>query len=97
MKMLWLSAITATCLLLGNMANAGDRHHWDDHREARDRRCDDDHWRRGNGWGRPVYYRPVQYRPAEVYYRPVYYRPAPVYREPVRYRDGVHGSITVGF
>lgn len=99
MKMLWLSAVTATCLLFGSVANAGDRHRdWDRH-EWRDHHYDDRAYHRG--WGRPAY-REVYYRPAEVYYRPVY-RPAPVpvpvVYEPVRgYSNGaVHGTISVGF
>ena len=104
MKMLWLSAVTATCVLFGSMAHAGDHHH---RGERYERHCDD--WRPRHDWGRrEVYYRPVHYRPAEVYYRPVHYRPAavvpvvpavPVAYEPMPVYGGgrVHGSITVGF
>lgn len=102
MKRLWLSAITATCLLFGSMAHAGDHHHNRGDRYERHH----DNWRPRNDWRpREVYYRPVHYRPAPVYYAPVRYRPVPVVPvayEPVPvyggYRgDGVHGSITVGF
>jgi len=96
MKLLWLSAITATCLLFGSVAHAGD--HWrGDRHEWRERRCDD--YRPARGWERHA--RPVYYRPAEVYYRPVYQAApvaVPVVYAPVRaYPGGVHGSITVGF
>lgn len=103
MKKLWLSAIAATCLLAGSVANAGDHWRgdhdngwhrgWDRHEY---RHCDDErgHWRRGG-------YREVYYRPERVYYAPVrYYEPAPVYRERVGYRgydNDIHGSISVGF
>lgn len=111
MNKLWLSAITAACLLAGNAAQAGDHGHghddWDrGHREYR--HCDDDRgWHRG--WGdRGYYHRPVVYVRPVVYSRPVYYERAyeerPVYYERPAYYgsayggDGeIHGTVSVGF
>ena len=105
MKKLWLSAFAAACLLAGTAAHAGDHYRdrdydrgWHEHRDYRDRDCDDRgrRWDRPHGWGSRVYY-----RPAPVYYSPVIYYPArPVYYEPRGYRhydDDVHGSISVSF
>ena len=101
MNKLWLSAITAACLLAGNAAHAGDhggwhdngRHRgWDNHREYR--RCDDDRWAHRDHWHR--YDR--DYR--DVYYsRPVYYSLPVYYERPARgyYDDDFHGSISVNF
>ena len=103
MKKLWLSAITAACLLAGSVANAGDWHgathyngghrDWDRH----DYRSRDDR----HGWGQANWRgaREVYYRPAPMYYRQGHYYPQPVYRD-VGYRvygNGLHGSITLGF
>lgn len=105
MKALWLSALTAALLLLGNAAHAGDHHRggdwdrghhngWDrhDHYDRRGRDCDEWGRYRSGGWG--------QHR--DVYYRPVYYSPAPVYYGRVRGYDRrdegeIHGSIRIGF
>jgi Ni/Co efflux regulator RcnB len=100
MKTLWLSIITATCLLFGTAAHAGDHHrgYYNDRHDYR--HCDDRRdWDRGRHEGWRGNYREVYYRPVPVHYRPVYYRPAPRYYERVGgYRDGdIHGSITVGF
>ena len=103
MKKLWLSALTAVCLLAGTAAQAGDHHRGPDrgwHGERHDQRGHDHrdrHWDRG--WnGARVYY----YQPARVYYSPVrYYPPRPVYyesRDYRRYGDPIiHGSINVNF
>lgn len=110
MNKLWLSAITAACVLAGNAAQAGDhgRHDDWDHGHREYRHCDND---RGHHWGwrgydRGYYHRPVVYMRPVVYSRPVYYEERPAYYEerPAYYGsaygngDGeVHGSVTVGF
>lgn len=104
MKKLWLSAITAACLLAGTAAHAGDHGRgghdngwhrgWDNHREYR--HCDDDRWERrhySRGYEHD-YYRPV------VYSRPVYYSRPAYYGRPSYgryYDDDIHGSISVNF
>ncbi len=111
MKKFWLTALTASCLLMGSVAHAGD--HYRDHGDRGDRggRGGYEHYDHGRdrdwggrrGWAPPPRaewygYRPI-YRP--IGYSPVYYPPAPVYYGPPVYRGydrgDVHAVISVGF